>query len=289
MRSAVGAVQRIPAPLLVIGGIISLQVGAAIAKGLFGQLSPTAFVWLRLLTSALILLPIARPRLRGRSRDDLVVALAFGCCLAIMNFSIYHAMARIPLGVAVTIEFLGPLAVAIIASRRAVDLILVVLAGSGVALLGFTPHDLNVGGVLFALTAAASWAGYILLSAETGRRWPGISGLAVASVVGAIGLAVPAILQAGGRLLDAKLLIIGLAVGLMSSVIPYSLELNALRRIPRGVFGILMSLEPAAAALAAMLVIGEFLSPTQWVAIACIVAASIGTSSALRRHSQSPR
>ena len=283
MRSPGGLIRRIPAPLLVITGIVSLQVGAAIAKSFFGSLPPTAFVWLRLLCTAIILLAVARPRLAGRSRSDLVVALAFGCSLAIMNFSIYHAMARIPLGVAVTIEFLGPLGVAIVASRRAADVILVVLAGGGVALLGFSPHGLNVAGVLFALAAAASWAGYILLSTETGRRWPGISGLAVASVVGAVGLAVPAILQAGPRLLDPRLLSIGVAVALMSSVIPYSLELNALRRIPRGVFGILMSLEPAAAALAGMVVIGEFLRPTQWIAISCVVAASIGTTSALRR------
>ncbi|MBO0812760.1 MAG: EamA family transporter [Microlunatus sp.] len=283
MRSAVHLVRRIPATLLVITGIISLQVGAAIAKNFFDALPPTAFVWLRLLCTAVILLAVARPRLTGRSRSDLVVALAFGCCLAIMNFSIYHAMARIPLGVAVTIEFLGPLGVAIVASRRAADVILVVLAGGGVALLGFTPNGLNVSGVLFALAAAASWAGYILLSTETGRRWPGISGLAVASVVGAVGLAAPAIIQAGSRLLDAKLLIIGLTVALMSSVIPYSLELNALRRIPRGVFGVLMSLEPAAAALAGMVVIGEFLKPTEWVAIVCIIVASVGTTSVLRR------
>lgn len=283
MRSVVDLVRRVPAPLLVITGIISLQVGAAIAKDFFDALPPTAFVWLRLLCTAIILLAIARPRLTGRTTGDLVVALAFGACLAIMNFSIYHAMARIPLGVAVTIEFLGPLTVAIVASRRAADVVLVVLAGAGVALLGFTPHGLNVPGVLFALAAAASWAGYILLSVETGRRWPGISGLAVASVVGAVGLAGPAILQAGTRLLDPKLLIIGVAVALMSSVIPYSLELNALRRIPRGVFGVLMSLEPAAAALAAMVVIGEFLKPSQWIAISCIIAASVGTTSVLRR------
>jgi len=283
VRSPGDLIRRIPAPLLVITGIVSLQVGAAIAKSFFGSLPPTAFVWLRLSCTAIILLAVARPRPKGRTRGDLGVALAFGCSLAIMNFSIYHAMARIPLGVAVTIEFLGPLGVAIVASRRAADVILVVLAGAGVALLGFTPHGLTIAGVLFALAAAASWAGYILLSTETGRRWPGISGLAVASVVGAFGLAVPAILQAGSRLLDPQLLIIGVAVALMSSVIPYSLELTALRRIPRGVFGVLMSLEPAAAALAGMVVIGEFLRPTQWIAIGCVVAASIGTTSALRR------
>jgi inner membrane transporter RhtA len=272
--------------MLIVTGIVSLQFGAAIAKGLFGQLSPTAFVWLRLVTTAVVLIPIARPRLRGRGRREILVVIAFGGAVALMNFSIYQAMARIPLGVAVTFEFLGPLGVAIAGSRRPRDVVLVLLAGIGVALLGFTPHGITLPGVLFALMAAASWAAYILLSRETGRLWSGISGLAVAGLVGAIVLAAPAILSDGGRLLQPQLLIIGLVVGLMSSVIPYSLELNALRRIPAGIFGILMSLEPAAAALAGMIVIGEFLRPTQWLAVGCIVAASIGTTNALRR---SPR
>ena len=272
--------------MLIVTGIVSLQFGAAIAKGLFGQLSPTAFVWLRLVTTAVVLIPIARPRLRGRGRREILVVIAFGGAVALMNFSIYQAMARIPLGVAVTFEFLGPLGVAIAGSRRPRDVVLVLLAGIGVALLGFTPHGITLPGVLFALMAAASWAAYILLSRETGRLWSGISGLAVAGLVGAIVLAAPAILSDGGRLLQPQLLIIGLVVGLMSSVIPYSLELNALRRIPAGIFGILMSLEPAAAALAGMIVIGEFLRPTQWLAVGCIVAASIGTTNALRRSSR---
>jgi inner membrane transporter RhtA len=273
-------VTRVPAPLLVIGGIVSVQLGAAIAKGGFGLIPPTAFVWLRLLTSSVILLVIARPRFRGRTRSDIAVMIAFGGCLAIMNWSIYQSMARIPLGVAVTIEFLGPLTVAIVSSRRPRDLLWVLLAGAGVALLGFTPHGLTLTGIGLALLAGAGWAGYILCSAETGRRWPGISGLALASSIGAIGLAVPAVLAAGGRLATPHALAFGVAVGLLSSVIPYSLELNALRRIPPGVFGILMSLEPAVAALAAAVLLGEILHPTQWLAIGCVVAASVGATAA---------
>jgi inner membrane transporter RhtA len=132
--------------------------------------------------------------------------------------------------------------------------------------------------VLFALLAGAAWAAYILLSASTGSRWPGISGLAVASVVGAVVLAPPAMVEAGPDLLDPKVLVLGLAVGLLSSVIPYSFELKALRRIPPRVFGVLMSLEPAAAALAAMVVLQEFLTPVQWTATACVVAASVGAT-----------
>lgn len=263
---------------LVVGGIVSVQVGAAIAKDLFDEIPPTALVWLRLLTSAVVLVAIARPGLHGRSGGDWRVALGFGVSLVTMNWAIYQSFARIPLGIAVTIEFLGPLLVAVAGSRRPRDVVWVLLAGAGVALLGIAPGDLTLAGVLFALLAAAAWASYILLSAQTGRRWPGISGLAVASVVGAVVLAPPAVMTAGSTLLDPRILLLGAAVGLLSSVIPYSLELKALRRIPPRVFGVLMSLEPAAAALAAMVLLSEFLSPLQWTAVACVVAASVGAT-----------
>ncbi len=268
----------VPAPWLVCGGIISVQLGAAIAKGLFPLVPPTAMVWLRLLSSALIFLVAVRPDPRGRSRRDWLVVIGFGVALTTMNWSIYQAFARIPLGVAVTLEFLGPLTLAVVSSRRLNDVVWVLLAGAGVALLGFTPNGLTLAGVLLALLAAAAWAAYILLSAETGRRWSGISGLALASLIGSLGLATPAVLDAGARLLDPKVLLLGLAVGVLSSVIPYSLELTALRRIRPGTFAILMSLEPAAAALAALVVLGELLRPTQWLAVLCVVAASIGAS-----------
>ncbi|MGH3364671.1 MAG: EamA family transporter [Nocardioidaceae bacterium] len=263
---------------LVVGGIVSVQVGAAIAKDLFSLVPPTAMVWLRLVTSAVILVAIARPALRDRSAADWRVALAFGVSLMTMNWAIYQSFARIPLGIAVTIEFLGPLAVAVIGSRRPRDLVWVALAGAGVALLGIAPGDITLAGVLFALLAGAAWAAYILLSVSTGRRWPGISGLAVASVVGAVVLAPPALVEAGPDLLDAKVLVLGVAIGLLSSVIPYSFELKALRRIPPRTFGVLMSLEPAAAALAAMVLLGEFLTPVQWTALACVVVASVGAT-----------
>jgi inner membrane transporter RhtA len=270
--------ERIPAVWLVITGIISVQLGAAIAKDLFDLVPPTAMVWLRLITSAVILLLAVRPRLTGHSGRDWLIVLAFGVSLMTMNWAIYQSFARIPLGIAVTIEFLGPLTLAVIGSRRVRDLIWVVLAGTGVALLGVSRASLTLPGVLFALLAALAWAFYILLSAQTGRRWPGISGLVIASMVGAIALAPPAILEAGSALLDPTVLALGVAVGLLSSVIPYSFELIALRRIPPRVFSILMSLEPAAAALAAMILLGEFLSVSQWLAMACVIIASIGAT-----------
>jgi inner membrane transporter RhtA len=269
---------RIPAVWLVIAGIISVQVGATIAKGLFDLVPPTAMVWLRLITSAVILLLVARPRLTGHSGRDWLIVLGFGVSLLVMNWAIYQSFARIPLGIAVTIEFLGPLTVAVIGSRRLTDLIWVALAGMGVALLGLSRATLTLAGVGFALLAALGWAFYILLSAQTGRRWPGISGIAIASMVGAIVLAPPAIVEAGSQMLNPTILALGFAIGLLSSVIPYSFELIALRRIPPRVFSILMSLEPAAAALAAMIVLGEFLSLVQWLAMGCVVVASIGAS-----------
>jgi inner membrane transporter RhtA len=275
---AVRLLDRIPAVWLVISGIVSVQVGAAIAKNLFDLVPPTAMVWLRLITSAVILLLVARPRLAGHSGRDWLIVLGFGVSLMTMNWAIYQSFARIPLGIAVTIEFLGPLTVAVIGSRRFADLIWVVLAGIGVALLGVSRASLTLAGVGFALLAALGWAFYILLSAQTGRRWPGISGLAIASMVGAIALAPPAIVEAGNQMLNSTVLMLGLAIGLLSSVIPYSFELIALRRIPPRVFSILMSLEPAVAALAAMILLGEFLSLVQWLAMACVVIASIGAT-----------
>jgi len=269
---------RIPAVWRVLSGIISVQFGAAIAKDLFQLIPPTAMVWLRLLTSAVILLIMARPRLRGQVRRDWLIVLGFGVSLMTMNWAIYQSFARIPLGIAVTIEFLGPLSVAVISSRRLTDLIWVLLAGAGVALLGVSKATLSLAGIAFALLAALGWASYILLSAQTGRRWPGLTGLALASMVGAIALAPPAIIEAGNRILSPTVLALGVAVGLLSSVIPYSFELMALRRIPARVFSILMSLEPAAAAIAAMLVLGEFLNLIQWLAMACVVIASIGAT-----------
>ncbi|HEX8509398.1 MAG TPA: EamA family transporter [Propionibacteriaceae bacterium] len=278
--------ERIPAVWLVIGGILSLQVGAALAKDLFDSVPPTAMVWLRLATCAVILVAVFRPRLRGRTGRDWLVALALGVTLAVMNWAIYQSFARIPLGIAVTIEFLGPLAVAVLGSRRPRDLIWVALAGLGVGLLGFTRTDLTVAGVLFALLAGAGWAAYILLSASTGRRWSGVTGLAVASLVGAVGLAVPAFTEAGSTLLEPRVLLLGVAIGLLSSVIPYSLELTALRRMPPRVFGILMSLEPAAAALAGMILLSEFLRWTQWLALLCVVLASVGATRSTRPESE---
>lgn len=267
---------------LVLLGITSVQLGAGFAKRLFSDIEPNGVVWLRLATSAVVLLVWARPRLRGRSREDWLVAARYGACLGAMNWGIYQSFSRIPIGVAVTIEFIGPLVLAAVGFRRPRHLVWVALAAVGVLLLGFERGHLDPAGVAFALLAGAAWAGYILSSAATGRRWEGIDGLAVASLV-AVVLLTPLLLTVDGEdLLDTRVLLIGAAVGLLSSVVPYSAELAALRTLPAATFGVLMSLEPAAAALAGLLVVSEDLAPVQWAAIGCVVVASVGATRATR-------
>jgi len=281
---------RLASPVwLVLAGILSVQFGAGVAKSLFDEISPTTIVWLRLATSSIILVALARPTLRGRTRRDWYVVLGFGVALGTMNWSIYQAFARIPLGVAVTLEFVGPLTLAVLGSRRPRDLLWVALAALGVGLLGLGGGgSLTTAGVLFALLAGGCWAAYILLSAQTGRRWPGFDGLALASVVATVLLTPAAIGTGGSDLLDPRILALGALVGLLSSVIPYSCELVALRSLRPAVFSILMSLEPAAAALAGMVVLGEFLTAEQWLAMTCVVVASVGATRSSRTVAPAP-
>lgn len=278
--TSVDPVRVRPHPVvLVLIGILSVQFGAGLAKSLFDEVSPTTIVWLRLATSAIVLAAIASPNLRGRSRDDWLVVVGYGVTLAVMNWSIYQAFARIPLGLAVTIEFLGPLALAVLGSRRAADLLWAALAAVGVALLGLEGGELDPAGVGFALLAGAAWASYIVLSARTGERWEGLGGLGVASSV-AVVLVTPMLLGGGhaSELDDGHVLVLGAAVGVLSSVIPYACELTALRSMSTSVLSILMSLEPAAAALAGIVLLGEVLTAIQWLAVLCVVAASVGAT-----------
>jgi inner membrane transporter RhtA len=264
---------------LVVVAVTSLQFGAGFAVTLFDELGPAGAAFLRLAIAAVVLMAIWRPRVGGHPLADLGVAVAFGAALGTMNWAIYSAMDRIPLGIAVTIEFAGPLAVAVFGSRRALDLLWVALAAAGILLLADPGGgSVDTAGVLFALLAAAMWAAYILLAVRTGRVFPGSSGLAIAMVVGALVIAPLGIAQAGSELLRPELLAAGAAVALASSVIPYSLELEALRRLPARVFGVLMSLEPAAAALAGLVVLGQHLGAREWAAIALVIAACAGAT-----------
>ena len=264
----------------VMAAAASIQFGAAFAVTLFDSLGPGGATLLRLSFAAALLLAFWRPRLRGQEPGALRLAVAFGLALGLMNWTFYEAIERIPLGAAVTLEFVGPLAVAVFGSRRRRDLVWVALAAAGILLLsdaggsgGLDPH-----GVALALFAGCCWGAYILLSARTGAVFAGGGGLALAMGVAAL-VALPAgLLQGGSSLLEPSLLLSGLVVALASSVIPYSLELEALRRLPPAVFGVLMSLEPAVAALAGLLILAQSLGTREVVAIALVIAASAGAA-----------
>jgi inner membrane transporter RhtA len=269
--------QRAESVGLVLGGIVSVQVGAAVATTLFDELGPTGTVLLRVMFAALVLVAVWRPTVRTFSSDGLRLVAMFGVALAAMNLCFYEALDRIPLGIAVALEFVGPLGVAIAASRRPLDLAWVVLAGGGIVLLSPAPGgSLDELGVAFALLAGGFWAAYIVLAARVGRKFSGGTGLALAMVV-ATALLLPVGIPGGGaELLDPRLLAVAFAVALLSSAIPYSVELEALRRLAAGTFGVLMSLEPAVAALAGLVILGQDLSATEVAAIALVVAASAG-------------
>jgi inner membrane transporter RhtA len=277
-----------PAPALIAAGAVSLQLGAAIATHLFSQVGPAGAVTLRMVFGAAAMLVVvrARPSRVARitsHRRDLLVAAAFGVVLAAMNLCFYEALSRIPLAVAVTVEFAGPLAVTIGASRRRTDLVWAVLAGGGVLLLaggrlfGQSGH-LDLAGVGLALLTGVCWAGYILLSAQTGRRFPGSSGLAVAMVVAAVIILPVGVAAAGTRLFRPEVLGLGAVVAVLSSVLPYSFELSALRRVTARAFGILLSMEPAIAALAGLAVLGQSLSGTEVAALVLVAGANAGSS-----------
>jgi inner membrane transporter RhtA len=271
-----------PPTALVIFPIISVQLGAAVAKSLFDSLGPGGTVFLRIAFAALVLFLLVRPKLGGHDRAGYLLAGLFGLTLAGMNFSIYLAFDRIPLGVAVTLEFVGPLGVAVAGSRRLLDLLWVVLAAAGILLLAplsvLGGMDLDPVGVAFALLAGCLWASYILLSARTGSAFPGGTGLVIALCVGTFVLFPFGIAGAGYALLDPKLLLAGFCVAMLSSAIPYSLELEALRKLPARVFGVLMSLDPAVAALAGLVVLGERLEMRAVAAIIFVTIAAAGAS-----------
>lgn len=264
----------------VMAAAASIQFGAAFAVTLFDSLGPGGATLLRLGFAAALLLAFWRPRLRGQAPGALRLAAAFGLALGLMNWTFYEAIERIPLGAAVTFEFVGPLGVAVFGSRRAGDLVWVALAALGILLLSDAGGGggLDPAGVALALFAGICWAAYILLSVRTGAVFAGGGGLALAMVVAAL-VALPAgLIQGGWSLLEPSLLLSGLVVALASSVIPYSLELEALRRLPPAVFGVLMSLEPAIAALAGLLILAQSLNATEVAAIVLVIAASAGAA-----------
>jgi inner membrane transporter RhtA len=270
---------------LVLTDVVTVQFGAGIAAKLFSEVPPASVTLLRLWFAALMMLAAGgrgavravRGIVRARAWRDAGVAVAYGVVLGVMNFSIYQAFARIPLGMAVTIEFLGPLAVAVLESRHRRDLMWAALGATGVVLLtGASPGHLNLAGVAWAVLAGVCWAAYILLSRANGRAFPGPAGLVMAMFIAAL-VVTPA--GIGGKgMLRPNALAEGAAIGLLSSVVPYWLELEVLRRIPARVFGVWMSADPAVAAMIGLVMLGQHLSPVQWLAIACVIVACAGSA-----------
>ncbi|MEV6803979.1 EamA family transporter [Streptomyces sp. NPDC051132] len=262
---------------LVLTGCISVQFGGALAVTLMPRAGALGVVTLRLLAAAVVLLVVCRPRLRGHSRADWGTVIVFGITMGAMNGLFYEAVARIPLGPAVTLEVLGPLTLSVLASRRLINALWAGLALAGVFLLGGGGFgNLDPIGVAFAVGAGAMWAAYIIFSARTGRRFPQADGLALAMAVAALLFLPLGIADAGTRLLNPTTIALGSAVALLSSVLPYTLELLALRHLPASTFAILMSLEPAIAATAGFLILDQSLSATEAAAISLVIAASIG-------------
>ncbi len=267
----------LPRPLLmVLGSIVSVQLGSAVAKNLFPAVGALAMVWLRVAMAGLLMLVVVRPHPRGHSRRDWLALAWYVVSLIGMNVTFYQAIARIPLGLGVTIEFLGPLTVAIIRSRSLRDLVWIGLAGAGVVLLGWSPGSHDWVGIDFGLLAAICWGSYILATPHVGQRWPGVEPIIWANLTGAVVLAVPVLTLDAARLGHPWIWLGGLGVGLLSSVLPYALELNALRSLDQRIFSIMMSLEPAVAALFALILLGEALNGVELVAMACVIAASAG-------------
>jgi inner membrane transporter RhtA len=277
-------VERLKAIVLVIAAAVSVQGGAAVAKSLFPSFGPPGVVFLRLLFGSIALWAIARPQLRRRPWQELRLVLALGVVLVSMNVAFYESLDRLPLGVAVTVEFLGPLAVAVLATRSRLDLVWIALAGIGVALLADSGGKaVEPLGLALAALAGFFWALYITLGVPIGRLFPGATGLAPAMAVGAILIAPWGIVSAGDHLRDPQLVGAAVGVGLLSSALPWSLELEALRRLPTNVFGVAMALEPAVAALTGVIFLNEHLGLRSWTAIVLVIVASAGAALEFRR------
>jgi inner membrane transporter RhtA len=279
-----GWLSRAPSGGLVVAAIASVQLGGALAVHLFGWVGPSGAVALRMLFAALVVLAISPPRLGGGAMRRLPLAGAFGLVLAGMTLSFYGALHRIPLGIAVALEFVGPLAVAVAGSRRPVDLVWVALAAAGIlALTRGGEAPISSLGIALALLAGCLWGAYILLSARVGRAFERGAGLTLALCVATLVTLPVGVATAGSHLLEPRALALGALIGILSSAIPYSFELEALRRIAPPVFGVLMSLEPAVAALAGFVVLGQSLSGRAVLGIALVVAGSVGASRHGRR------
>lgn len=268
---------RLVGVVLLLAAIVSLQFGAALAKDLVTTIGAGSAVVLRVGSAAIATGLVVRPALRAFRQDQRIAAAVLGLTMACMNVSFYLAIERLPLGITVAIEFSGPLSVAIWYSRQRRDLIWVASAAAGIILLTpFSGSGLDRAGVGWALAAGFWWAAYIVASDRAGRATSGLEVIPLSLAIAALVSVGPAVVDGGLQRLTPTLIATGVAVGILSSALPYSLELEALRRIPNGTFGLMLSLEPMVAALAGWVVLGELISPRQLLAIGLILVANVG-------------
>lgn len=281
MSSSTPQRKQSAAVLAAVGSMSSVQLGAALSQPLFHRLGPPGVVVLRLLLAAVALAVVVRPGLRRRRAGELLVPVALGVASGVLTLAFYEAIARIPLGIAVAIEFTGPLGVALVGSRRWPDVIWVALAAAGIGLLTLghpVPGSLDATGVLLAFIAAVGWGAYILLTKRVGQSWPGFGGLAVSMSVAVLFTVPFSLAHFAHRYGDAGQDLAGLALGLLVPLLPYVLEFWSLRRLPTRVFGVLMSLEPGIGALLGLVILGQSLAATGVLAIVLIGGASLGVT-----------
>ena len=268
---------RVYAAGLVLGAATSIPIGAAIASTLFDEVGPAGIVFLRLLFAAAVLLALWRSPFRGHSAAAWRLIITFGVVVAGMNLAFYLAIDRIPLGIVTALAFTGPLAIAVWSSRKAGDIVWVVLAAAGVVLLSpGVGQSVETLGLVFALIGGAFWAAYVLTSEKVGQAFEGGHGLALAMMIGAVVMLAPGVAAGGTALLRPEVLAVGIVVALLSTALPYSLELEALRRVPSGTYGVLLSLQPATAVVVGFIGLNQDLTPTELAAVGLIVVASAG-------------
>ena len=279
-----GTLGRVPPLTLVFGSIISVQFGAAISVTIFDEVGVAGSTLLRLAFASLFLFLLSRPKVSQWSARQVKMAIAFGVTLAAMNLAFYFAIDILPVGIATTIEFIGPISIAAIFSRRLLDGLWVALAAAGVVLIAqpWSGGSLELEGVLMALLAAFFWAVYILIAQRAGEVFPDRDGLTIAMMIGTAIVFIPGVASAGAMLVTPQILLLGAVIGLLSSLIPYSFELEALRRMPARVFGTLMSIEPAVAVLAGFIILSQTPTLFELFAISLVVIASVGVTRSAR-------
>jgi len=273
------ALAAVPPPGLILLAIVSIQVGATLAIKLFPLLGPSGTVFLRVALSALLLAAFVRPTIDGLVRKHALLLLLYGGVLAATNLFFYESIARIPLGIAVTIEFLGPLTIAVVTSRRGLDFLWVALAGTGIALLA---PDIGAGldplGVAFAVLAGVGWGSFILISRRVGQVFEGNRGLCLGMIVAALFLLPFGIAESAPAFSSPLLLLAVLLVAVLSTTIPFTLEFQALKRMPPRTYGVMVTLEPAAAVMIAALMLGQSVGLQALIAVACVTLAAIGST-----------